>query len=85
MFTQRTFSREWINRQLDTTRARDATNLGKCILSLELVGRLVQGGLNFVFKGGTCLVLHLDPIRRLSIDVDMPALSQSNELKRANE
>ncbi len=74
MLTPRSFSKEWITQQLQATGARDATNLEKCILSLELVGRLAQSGLDFVFKGGTCLVLHLHPIRRLSIDVDIASL-----------
>jgi hypothetical protein len=45
--------------------------LEKCIYALLLVGKLRAAGLNFVFKGGTSLILHLDPIRRLSIDVDI--------------
>lgn len=40
-------------------------------MALELVGRLSDAGLNFVFKGGTSLVLLLNPVRRLSIDVDI--------------
>ncbi len=45
--------------------------LEKCIYALLLVGKLRSAGLDFVFKGGTSLLLHLDPIRRLSIDVDI--------------
>ena len=45
--------------------------LERCIHALELVGRLSDAGLDFVFKGGTSLVLLLNPIRRLSIDVDI--------------
>jgi hypothetical protein len=66
MLTSRCFTRDWIARQMHDTGARGATNLEKCILALELVSRLSAAGLDFVFKGGTCLVLHLQPIRRLS-------------------
>ncbi len=41
------------------------------MVALELVGRLSSLGLIFVFKGGTSLVLHLEPLRRLSIDADI--------------
>lgn len=48
--------------------------LEKCLLALELTGRLQQVGLNFVFKGGTSLLLHFDTPKRLSIDVDIVCL-----------
>jgi predicted nucleotidyltransferase component of viral defense system len=83
MLTSRCFTRDWIVRQMHATGARDATNLEKCILALELVSRLSAAGLNFVFKGGTCLVLHLQPIRRLSIDVDIATLEPLERVKEA--
>ena len=46
----------------------------KCIHALALVGRLAEAGLDFVFKGGSSLMLHFDPVRRLSIDVDIASL-----------
>ena len=39
--------------------------------ALFLVECLVNEGLNFIFKGGTSLVLLLDPIKRFSVDVDI--------------
>ena len=39
--------------------------------ALELLGRLVDSGVDLVFKGGTSLILRLQTIRRLSIDVDI--------------
>ncbi|MCI1189827.1 RepB family plasmid replication initiator protein [Hymenobacter sp. DH14] len=41
------------------------------ILALTLVERLVETGLPFTFKGGTCLVLVLGQARRFSVDVDL--------------
>lgn len=39
--------------------------------ALELLGRLVDSGVDLVFKGGTSLILRLQTIRRLFIDVDI--------------
>lgn len=36
-----------------------------------MVECLVNEGLNFIFKGGTSLVLLLDEIKRFSVDVDI--------------
>lgn len=58
------------------TGARDLLMLERCVLALELVGRLRQYGLDFVFKGGTSLLLHLSEPKRLSIDVDILCLDQ---------
>lgn len=75
------FGQEWIREQARQLKAQDAQNLEKAILALELVGRLTRSKLKFVFKGGTCLMLHLDPIRRLSIDVDIACLEKQNRLE----
>lgn len=48
--------------------------LEKCLLALELTGQLKMAGLNFVFKGGTSLLLHFSDPKRLSIDVDIVCL-----------
>ena len=53
------------------TGAADLLMLERCTLALELVGRLKQHGLDFIFKGGTSLLLQLPAPRRLSIDVDI--------------
>jgi hypothetical protein len=62
-------------------KARDLGTLEKCVIALELVGRLQQAGLNFIFKGGTSLLLHLPEPRRLSIDVDIICLDGAEKLK----
>lgn len=38
-------------------KAQDLQTLEKCALALELVGRLRKEGLDFIFKGGTSLML----------------------------
>ncbi len=57
--------------------------LGKCLLALELTGCLAQTDLPFVFKGGTSLVILLNPVRRLSVDVDILCREPKEALERA--
>lgn len=54
--------------------------LERSIYALALLGHLAESGLPFVFKGGTSLLLHLDPIRRLSIDIDIFCHAAAAEL-----
>ena len=80
MLSTRSFSREWI---LDVARKTGAQDVivEKCIHALALVGRLAEAGLNFVFKGGTSLMLHFEPARRLSIDVDIASLEPLDRVR----
>ena len=54
-----------------TISSADIQLLEKTIGALYLVESLVNSGLNFVFKGGTSLVLLLNEIKRFSVDVDI--------------
>lgn len=49
----------------------DPAQLEKCILAFELLGRLAEADIPFIFKGGTAVLLRLGDIRRLSVDVDI--------------
>ena len=75
------FSRDWLREQADALKARDVRNLEKCVMALELVGRLKNAGLEFIFKGGTSLLLLVDRPRRLSIDVDILCLESLEKLE----
>lgn len=76
------FRLPWLQAQAERLQVRDKALLERCIHALELVARLRHAGLDFVFKGGTSLVLHLQPIRRLSIDVDIACNASLEEIKR---
>lgn len=67
------FQKPWLLAQSEALKVRpeNLQFLERCIHALELVSRLSEAGLDFVFKGGTSLVLLLNPVRRLSIDVDI--------------
>lgn len=81
MIAPHCFEEAWIREQAELLRARDLRTLEKNILALELVSRLRREGLEFIFKGGTSLALFFDPVRRLSIDVDILCLEPLGDLK----
>ena len=80
MIHPRCFSTEWLKRQAETVGSSNPVMLEKAIVALQLVGHLAESGLPFQFKGGTSLLLRLNPIRRLSIDVDIVTQAQPTEL-----
>jgi predicted nucleotidyltransferase component of viral defense system len=73
MINNKSFTREW----LDTFRAKkehkgiSVTILEKMVHALSLLEHLKLAGLDFVFKGGTSLVLLLEEGNRFSIDIDI--------------
>lgn len=77
------FRLPWLQAQAECMQVRDKALLERCIHALDLVARLRHVGLDFVFKGGTSLVLHLQSLRRLSIDVDIACGASVDEIKRA--
>ena len=81
MISPTCFSKDWLREQANALKARDVRNLEKCVLALELVGRLKKAGLEFIFKGGTSLLLLTNKPRRLSIDVDILCLESQEKLE----
>ena len=74
MILPKCFTADFLSAQGKILQVEDLRNLEKCTLALELVCRLQRQGLDFIFKGGTSLLLHCNPARRLSIDVDILSL-----------
>lgn len=70
------FTRDWIDQKSREIRTGN-TFLEKCLHAFELLGRLQQEGLDFVFKGGTSLLLRLPDPKRLSIDIDIVSRESS--------
>lgn len=60
----------------------DIQLLEKTIGALYLVESLVNSGLDFIFKGGTSLVLLLDEIKRFSVDVDIITEESKENVKK---
>ena len=82
MLKEKCLQKDWIVRQAKDLGARDPQLVETCIYALELVGRMVEADLDFVFKGGTSLLLHIQPLKRLSIDVDIATPVDMRELER---
>ena len=59
----------------------DIQLLEKTIGALYLVENLVEMNLDFVFKGGTSLVLLLNKLKRFSVDVDIITEENPNKVK----
>jgi hypothetical protein len=70
MISKNCFTADWLEqkrRQLKT----DPYLLERPLHAFALLGHLAESGLDFVFKGGTSLLLYVPVIRRLSIDIDI--------------
>lgn len=73
MIKEHCFTEEWLDafkKQKEHNRI-DKIILEKMIYALHLLERIKTNGLNFVFKGGTSLVLLLEEGNRFSIDIDI--------------
>ena len=81
MISPNCFTNDWISAKKDEIGAVDPGILEKSIHALALLDHLAGSGLDFVFKGGTSLLLHLSPIRRLSIDIDIVCGLPKNEFE----
>jgi len=75
-----TITREWILQQHNAHHI-DPILLEKTAYCLELVSYLVDSDLDFIFKGGTSLLLILPEPRRLSIDVDIASDCTKKDIK----
>ena len=84
MIKEKCFTEEWLDqfkKQKDHKRI-DKIILEKMIYALHLLERLKVNGLEFIFKGGTSMVLLLDEANRFSIDIDIICNIDRKELER---
>jgi hypothetical protein len=70
LINSKCFSREWIISKSKEF-SGDPILIEKTIRAFALLGCINQFEENFIFKGGTSLLLHLPKIKRLSIDIDI--------------
>jgi len=75
MIASHSFTKDWlisVNKSLGWNRHEtQLKNIEKAIAALHLLELLADAGLQFIFKGGTSLLLLLRRIYRLSVDIDM--------------
>ena len=71
MIANKCFKNDWIAAQRVRMPNTTAVTIEKSIRAFALLEHLAASGLRFVFKGGTCMMLHLQDLRRLSVDIDI--------------
>jgi len=71
MIDGKCFTNEWQLTKRKELGGCDPVLLEKTIHAFALLDALANRGLNFIFKGGTSLMLRLPRVRRLSIDADI--------------
>ncbi len=69
---------EWIMGIREVSRGKDPILIEKMIMALMLVEELRLSGLDFIFKGGTSLLLLLGTPQRFSIDIDILVTERIN-------
>jgi hypothetical protein len=62
---------EWIRQVAIENQISNITLIEKAIRAFSLLESLARSGCPFVFKGGSALMLHLNSVRRISIDIDI--------------
>ena len=79
------FTADWLDRKRKELKGVDPGLLERALHAFALLGHLAESNLEFVFKGGTSLLLHVPVIRRLSIDIDILCSAPAVELDRVLE
>jgi len=72
---------DWITKVSIANRKADKILVEKVIRALLLLEGLAKQNLEFVFKGGTALMLILDSSKRLSIDIDIIVEKEPQDLE----
>ena len=81
MITKETFNPEWIHSLKSRLgKGIDPKILEKVIYALYLLEQLRLNDLNFIFKGGTCLLLTSKSPKRFSIDIDIITEQSEKEI-----
>ena len=83
MINEKCFTVEWLEsfKEQKEHRLIQTNILEKMIYAFHLLEQLKRNGLNFVFKGGTSLILLLDEENRFSIDIDIICKTERYELE----
>ena len=71
MINQKEITIEWLVQVSKKHRNTDKILVEKTIRALLLLEGLAKQKLDFVFKGGTALMLHFNSTKRLSLDIDI--------------
>ena len=80
MIDKSIFNKDYINQKRIELKC-DPTILERTIFAFGLLEAMVKSGAEFIFKGGSCLLLMLDRPLRLSTDIDIIAKPGTDILK----
>jgi len=80
MISNQSRTKEWIMQTRKIAAGKDPILIEKMIMALILVENLRLSGLDFIFKGGTSLILLLGKPGRFSIDIDIVLAKSQNLL-----
>lgn len=84
MIHKDTFTKDWILQFKDEPNYKkcDPALIEKMIFALYLLECLAHHPINFIFKGGTSLVLIMQESNRFSVDIDISCKISRNELEK---
>jgi hypothetical protein len=71
MISPENHKRAWIDEAARVNRNADPILVEKVIRALTLLEGLIIANIDFIFKGGTALMLLIPEVKRLSIDIDI--------------
>jgi predicted nucleotidyltransferase component of viral defense system/putative lipoic acid-binding regulatory protein len=71
VINQKEITIEWLANVSKKHKIKDKGLVEKAIRALLLLEGLAKQNINFVFKGGTALMLHFNSSKRLSLDIDI--------------
>jgi hypothetical protein len=81
MISPQSYTKEWILSQVKTIGKADPNLLEMVIYAFSLLEQLVAGKLEFVFKGGTSLLLLLPEQKRFSTDIDILSTAERKDIE----
>lgn len=81
MIENQSFEKAWLKTRKSTYQRTNPELAEKVIYALALAESLKNGGLDYVFKGGTSLFLMLPEPQRFSTDVDIVTMASREELE----
>jgi predicted nucleotidyltransferase component of viral defense system len=82
MIVKKCFTKEWLAKIKGDYPAIDPTILEKTIYSFELLSLLNEAGIEYIFKGGTSLLILLPKAKRLSSDVEIISKISKEDLEK---
>lgn len=83
MIDQKSYTKEWITSlRVKLGKRIDPKLIEKVIYAITFLEQLQLNGLEFVFKGGTALLLATETPKRVSIDIDIITLESENNIRK---